>query len=247
VKTLNSNGLLVSIIIPVYNEEGSLPQLIGELDHVIRSVHHPLEVIFVNDVSTDESPVILDRFEKEYDYVRVIHLLKKGGQTGCYQVAFQEANGKYIIRMDSDLQDDPADLHQFFALIEQDVDLIMGLREIRRHKRLLRFASILYDSFVVLLFDTPLHTNTSSFVAFKSKFVRGIQFVKNDHRYIPVISMLRGATKIKEVVIVNRERKYGISKYSNVKKIIYGIPEVIRFFIRAKMGYYNSYPVEEES
>jgi len=238
--------MLASIIIPVRNEEESLPQLMAELNEVIREVSYDIEVIFVNDSSTDTSPELLESFKKKYPYIQIVHLSRRGGQTGCYQIAFQQALGKYIIRMDGDLQDDPQDLHKFFLLLEEDVDIVMGLRTLRRHKRILRFASILYDSFVVLLFDSPLHTNTSSFIAFKAKYIKGIVFKKNDHRHLPAIAMRRGASKIREVIVANRERIHGVSKYNNAKKIFLGVLEVVQFFLRVKTGFYDAPPVQGE-
>jgi len=231
--------MLISIVIPVHNEEESLGKLIEEIDSVLRTVKYEIEVLFVNDVSTDNSGRILQEIEESYPYVKVISLAVRGGQTGCYQAAFQEAKGKYIIRMDADLQDDPQDLYKFFSLIEDDADLIMGLREMRRHRKLFRLAAILYDAMVVILFDSPMHTNTSSFLTIKSEFIKGVKFKKNDHRYLPLIAMNRGASKIKEVVVVHRERLYGCSKYSDYRKIFLGMQEVLRFFVRLRLGYYN--------
>lgn len=205
--TLNNNNMLISIVIPVHNEEGSLLQLIDELDGVIREVTYSIEVIFVNDVSTDNTPKILEEFKQKYSYVKAIHLSKRGGQTGCYQMAFQEAKGKYIIRMDGDLQDNPRYLNQFFPLCMNGQDLIMGLRGLRKHHRFLRMVSMLFDALMILLFDSPLHTHTSSFIAFKAEFVKGITFKKNDHRYLPLIAINRGASKIREIVVGHRERK----------------------------------------
>ena len=239
IRDMRGASVLISIVIPVCNEDKSLPQLINEIDDVVRKVDHNMEVIFINDASTDDTEKILREFEQRYPYVRTFHLPERSGQTGCYQVAFQEAGGKYIIRMDGDLQDDPRDLHQFFPFIEQDIDMIMGLRALRKHRRLLRFASILYDSFVVLLFDSPLHTNTSSFIAFKAEYLKGITFKRNDHRHLPLIAMRRGAERIKEVVVTNRERIHGVSKYKDYKKVLFGVSEVIRFVLRKKIGYYD--------
>jgi len=229
----------MSIVIPVHNEKDSLPILMSELARVVETIPYPLEVLFVDDVSNDGSSGVLDYFQSEYVFVRALHLDKRGGQTGCYQRAFQQARGKYIVRIDSDLQDDPRDLAQFLPYFEQDYDLVMGLRELRKHRKLLRACSLLYDSLVVFLFDSPLHTNTSSFVAFKAEHVRGIRFKKNDHRYLPLISLHRGAKKVKEVVVVNRERQFGSSKYRALQKVILGVPEVIYFFLRMSLGYYS--------
>ena len=235
-----SDSIFISIVIPIYNEEESLPHLMEELVEVISGVSYGIEVILVNDVSTDGSPRLIEEFEKKYYYLKSIHLHKKGGQTGCYQVAFQQAKGKYIIRMDGDLQDDPKDLKHFFRLCLDGQDLIMGLRGLRKHKRLLRMVSILFDALMVLMLDSPLHTNTSSFIAFKTEFVRGIKFKKNDHRYLPLIAINKGASKVREIVVSHRERKYGTTKYNNLHKIIFGTIETVAFLIRIKSGYYNS-------
>lgn len=232
-------SVFASIVIPVCNEQDSLPILIAELEQVLGTVSHPTEVIFVNDCSTDRSGEILASFENTYAFVRAIHLTRRGGQTGCYQVAFAEAHGEYIIRMDGDLQDDPRDLLQFFRCFEDGCDLVMGLRTMRKHRRLLRACSILYDCIMVVLFDSPLYTNTSSFVAFRAKHIKSISFKKNDHRYLPIIAMHRGAENLKEVIVASRERKFGESKYKNIQKIIRGLPEIIGFVIRMMSGYYD--------
>ncbi len=235
----NVSPIFASIVIPVFNEQDSLPILMAELDQVLVTVTHPVEVIFVNDCSTDGSSDILVDFERTHTFVRVIHLDQRGGQTGCYQVAFAEARGEHIIRMDGDLQDDPSDLLQFFRCLEDGRDLVMGLRTMRKHRRLLRACSIFYDCIMVVLFDSPLYTNTSSFVAFRAKHVKNMSFKKNDHRYLPIIAMHRGAENLKEVIIASRERKFGQSKYKNLQKVLHGIPEVIGFIIRMMAGYYD--------
>ncbi|SVD23350.1 uncharacterized protein METZ01_LOCUS376204, partial [marine metagenome] len=194
----------------------------AEFDEVIKKISCEIEVIFINDASTDGSIKIIEEFEKQYFYVKSISLDKKSGQTGCYQIAFQEARGKYINRIDGDLQDDPRDLEQVISLCRDGQDLIMGLRGLRQHRRLLRMVSMLYDALMVLMINSPLHTNTSSFIAFKSDFIKGIKFKKNDHRYLPLIAINRGACKISEIVVKHRDRKYGTTKYNNLHKIIFG-------------------------
>jgi len=231
--------IFFSIVIPLHNESESLPILMGEIDEVLSSSNHIFEVIFVNDQSTDNTESLLEEIEKKYTYVKAISLEKRGGQTGCYQAAFALAKGNYIIRMDGDLQDDPKDLVKFIPLLEEGVDLVMGLRQVRSHRKLLRLAGLVYDALVIILFNSPLYTNTSSFIAIKSDFIQNIKFVKNDHRYLTLIAMRRGAKKLREVVVVNRTRKYGKSKYGAYKKIIFGLPEVLRLFWRVKYGYYD--------
>ena len=231
--------MLVSIVIPAFNEEENLEQLFREVDEALINAPHEIEVIIVNDNSTDGTKNILERLKKLHPFIKLINLKERGGQTGCFQVGFQEAKGEYIIRMDSDLQDHPKDLKQFFRAFEEKPDMIMGLREMRKHHRFLRIATVLYDALIMILFDSPFHTNSSSFIAFKAEFVKEIPFRFNDHRYLPIIAMHRGAERLKEVVISHRERIYGQSKYGVYIKLLKGMPEVIRFIFKLKTGYYN--------
>ena len=103
------------------------------------------------------------------------------------------------------------------------MDLVMGLRTIRRQNRILRIATMIYDVFVTVLFDSPLHTNSSSFIAFKAKYIKGIKLKHNDHRYLPLIAMNRGAFKLSEVIVINRERIHGHSKYGVYTKFLFSI------------------------
>jgi len=240
--------MMISIVIPVHNEAGNIEQLAKEIENVLQSAPYNTEVLFVNDASTDNTGEILKSLEKQYSFVTVHNMEERGGQTGCFQKAFQEAKGKYIIRMDGDLQDNPLDLIQFFELLEQDPDIIMGLRSVRKHRRILRVATMIYDIVVVVLFDSPLYTNSSSFIAFKAKFLKGVQFEPNDHRYLSLIAMERGAVKLKEVVVENRDRVYGQSKYGVYTKFIFSIFELLKVFIRLKSGHYNvqSQPLPKE-
>ena len=90
-----------------------------------------------------------------------------------------------------------------------------------------------------MLYNSPLTMHSGSFIAFKSKFVKDIPFKKNDHRYLPLIAISRGASNIREIVVSHNERKYGNSNYSIFKKIILGIPELILFLVRMKFGFYK--------
>ena len=142
--------------------------------------------------------------------------------------------------MDSDLQDNPSDLNLFFEkIISQDPDLIMGLREARKHSKLLKITSTLYDLLILILFNTPLHSNSGSFVAFKREYVKNLPWYKNDHRYLPIIAIHRGASNISEVFVMHRERKYGNTNYPKYRKIILGVFEVILFMLRLKFGRYK--------
>jgi len=229
----------ISIVIPFYNEEESLKELIPSLLEVIKGIDKAFEIILVDDASVDNSLKVAQNFAKNNKEIIIIQQKNRAGQTGAYKVAFEKAQGEYIIRMDADLQDDPEDLPKFVEKINQGAELIMGLREARKHKKIIRFASMAYDMLILLLFNSPLHSNTGSYVCFKTEYVKNIPWHKNDHRYIPLIAMKRGAKNISEVFVKHRERKYGESKYKAIRKLFLGIPEVIRFLFRYLRNIYD--------
>ncbi|BBO88332.1 glycosyltransferase [Desulfosarcina ovata] len=229
----------ISIVIPFHQEEASLKELIPRLMEVIRSLENSVEVILVDDASSDGGATVVESFRAYHPEIRLIRLKTRGGQTGCYRAAFEQAQGDYILRMDADLQDDPRDLPRFMEKIADGYELIMGLREARKHPRLLRAASMVYDLLVLLLFNSPLHSNSGSYVAFRADLVKNIPYRRNDHRYLSLIAMRRGAKRIGEVFVRHNERQWGVSKYRSIKKVILGIPEVIMFMGRYLLGVYD--------
>lgn len=230
----------ISIVIPFRNEAESLKILLPNLKNCISKISKKCEVLLIDDQSSDDSVKIVEEQKKTFPELKLLRMLEHGGQTGCYKLAFEQAKGKYIIRMDADLQDDPNDLPKFVEKIDAGAELVIGLREARKHPRLIRLASGLYDLLIVLLFNFPLHSNTGSYVLFKADLVKNIPWKKNDHRYLPLIAIRRGAKNIGEVFVKHGIRKYGESKYKPFKKIIFGIPEVILFLIRYLRGYYDN-------
>lgn len=229
----------ISIVIPFHNEEDSLKILLLELENEIKRFDKVFEVILINDASTDNSLNIAQDFSKRNHSFKVLDMPYRGGQTGCYKEAFKLVQGKYTLRMDADLQDSPKDLYKFIEKIDENADLIMGLREARKHSKILRFASGVYDLLILLLTNSPLHSNSGSYVCFKTKYIKEIPFKKNDHRYLPLITMARGAENISEVFVRHNSRQFGESKYNPLRKVILGIPEVLMFSWRLKVNYYK--------
>lgn len=230
---------LISIVICARDEEKSLGELIPGLQEVVNSDDRPFEVIIVDDHSSDGTADLIAKHQKNFPELLFIQLPYHGGQTGCFKEAFREARGGHIIRMDADLQDDPRDLPKFLERIDEGSELIIGLRECRKHGRFMRFAGAVYDLIVLALFDTPLHSSTGSYVGFKASLVKDILFRKNDHRYLPLIAIHRGAQNISEVIVRHNERKFGASNYNAFWKLVLGVPEVLFFLLRLYFGRYD--------
>lgn len=213
-----------------------LPRLVSALDKADRRC----EVLVVDDCSEDASTQVFSDLTAGDPRFKLLRLDRRGGQTGAFAKAFPQCTGAYIIRMDADLQDHPEDLPAFFEKIDDGADLVVGLRECRQHSRFLRLASIMYDLLILMLLNSPLHSNSGSFVCFRAEFVRDVPLFKNDHRYLPLIAMERGATDIREVLVRHGKRQFGTSKYHPIFKVFFGVPEVLRFLFRLRRGRYGS-------
>lgn len=235
--------MLISVVIPVHNEAGSLCELVARLSRVVTGdERNQYELLIVDDASTDESPSLISELSSSLGFLRPFRLARRGGQTGCYALAFSEARGEFIVRMDGDLQDSPEDLPRFVLRMQAGYDLIVGRRVGRKHQLPLRVASTIFDWAVRLLFASPLRTHAASFVAFRRTWVRNVPFQANDHRYLPLIALRRGATKVCHLEVLHRARQWGRSKYSMGRKILGGIPEVLHLFFRLKRGFYDITP-----
>jgi len=230
----------ISIVVPFHNEEHNLKLLLPRLFKSVKKFKKiKYEIILVNDFSNDNSFKICKEFIKKKKRFRIINLKKRSGQTGAFRQALIKMKGSYMIRMDSDLQDRPEDLKIFVRKILEGYELIIGNRKERKHSYLLGYCSTIYNKTMKFLLNVNLDVFTSSFVAFKTSYLKNLPWFHNDHRYLPAILILRGANQVTEVDIKHLKRKYGNSKYSLIKKITLGIPEVLLFLLRFKFGFYN--------
>ena len=232
---------LVTLVIPFYTEELSLIELLPRVKDNLEQSGIVYEVLLINDASTDGSNAVVEKFiiESKDKNFKLIRMHTNSGQTGCFKKAFSEASGEYIIRMDADLQDNPSDLYFFLEKINDNADMVMGIRENRKHSHILKFSTALYNLLIIMLYDSPLTMHSGSFIAFKSEFVKDIPFKNNDHRYLPLIAINRGANNIREIIVSHNERIYGSSNYSLLKKVLLGIPELIFFLVRLRFGFYR--------
>jgi glycosyltransferase involved in cell wall biosynthesis len=230
---------LITLAIPFHNEGENLEELLSELISVIAGLPYAFEVLLVDDMSSDGGAEVVRRFAAKQPAIRLIQLSRRGGQSGAFQAAFDQAQGDFIIRMDSDLQDDPCDLPLLLGQIESGHDLVMGLRTSRRHPRTLRILSQAFDLLVLLFVNSPLHAHSGSFVAFRADLVQGVHLHRNDHRYLPLIAIRRGVVNATEVVVRHRDRKHGTSHYRLVRKVCSGVIDSALFFGRLVLGFYD--------
>tara|TARA_X000001036_G_C20067893_1_gene557809 strand:- start:121 stop:549 length:429 start_codon:yes stop_codon:yes gene_type:complete len=141
--------------------------------------------------------------------------------------------------MDSDLQDDPKDLHKFDEILDKNFDIILGFRGKRKHNIFLKILTYFFDRIVNFLSFSNLRSSSGSFICFRSKFFKKIRLKNNDHRYLTIIAQAKGAEKNISIDINHRSRKFGKSNYNSFTKILFGVFEIIGLYIRIKKKFYE--------
>ena len=202
----------LSIILPVYNEEGNLKILLGEFNEVLGKVTYPYEIIAVNDGSSDASAAILDELAAGDPHLKVIHFRKNYGQTAALAAGIDAATGDLLIPMDADLQNDPHDIPRFLAMIEEGYDVVAGWRKDRKDDFLRRIPSMLANRLISRSTGIKLHDYGCTMKAYKRELIEDVRFYGEMHRFMPVYVAWEGA-KIGELVVNHRPRIHGVSKY----------------------------------
>lgn len=202
----------VSVVVPLYNEEPNLQLLHDELVYALFSLKRPYEIIFVNDGSTDGSTELLERLAASDPRTCVIHLRRNFGKATALAAGFREANGKIVITMDADLQDNPAEIPRFVAGIEACYDLVSGWKHHRRDPISKTLPSKIFNKVVSAATGLKLHDFNCGFKAYSRNLVDNLRLYGELHRYIPALAHGEGF-RVTEIPIDHRPRKHGKSKY----------------------------------
>lgn len=203
----------VSIAIPVYNEEESVYLLYGKIKSVAETLGIPYEIVFVDDGSQDNTFAILTNIHRHDPRVKVIRFRKNFGQTAAMAAGFQYAHGAVVISMDGDLQNDPADIPQLLARIEDGYDVVCGWRKNRKDKFISRkLPSRIANWLIGKISGVPIHDNGCSLKAYRAEVIKRVALYSELHRFIPAMSTLAGA-RIAEIVVDHHARQFGRSKY----------------------------------
>lgn len=219
----------LSLIIPVFNEEENLPLLYQEIKEVLNSFPGRAEIIFVDDGSTDNSFSVLKKIQAGDPSVKLIRLRRNFGQTAALSAGFDYARGKIIITLDADLQNDPHDIPQLIAKIEEGYDMVNGWREKRQDKFLTRrLPSMIANWLISLLTGIRLHDYGCTLKAFRQEVIKNIRLYGELHRFIPAVASSLGV-KIAEVKVNHRPRRFGRSKYN-----LFRFPRVILDMLTVK-------------
>lgn len=201
-----------SIVLPVYNESGSLRELHSEIVSVLKAYDGQYEIIAVNDGSRDDSGSILESIAREDKHLRVIQLSRNYGQTAAISAGFDAAQGEIIIPMDADLQNDPADIPKLIEALDEGVDVVSGWRKNRKDNLVRRFPSLLANKLISKITKVHLHDYGCTLKAYRKDAIKDVRFYGEMHRFMPAYAAWYGA-QTKELVVNHRARKYDRSKY----------------------------------
>ncbi|MFO7906730.1 MAG: glycosyltransferase family 2 protein [Planctomycetota bacterium] len=216
---------LLSIVIPVYNEEDSLEELHAELAEVASGQGYQMEMVFVDDGSTDSSWTVLQQLARKDSRVRGIQFRRNFGKASALMAGFEAAQGSVVFTMDADLQDDPREIPRFLAQLDQGLDVISGWKQTRHDPWHKVGPSRVFNWLVGVMTGVRLHDHNCGFKCYRGEVVKELHLYGEMHRFVPVLAASRG-WKIGEIVVHHRARQFGQSKYG-VSRIIKGFLDLL--------------------
>ena len=204
---------MFSVIVPVYNEEESLPELYAQVRPVMEGTGRPWELILVNDGSRDNSANVLDALAAQDNRVKVVHFRRNAGQTAAMMAGIDFATGEVIIPMDADLQNDPVDIPRLLAKLDEGYDIVSGWRKDRKDDSLRRnLPSRVANWLISRVSGVHLHDYGCSLKAYHRDVIKGVKLYGEMHRFIPIYASWHGA-RVTEIPVTHHARRFGQSKY----------------------------------
>ncbi|MCF6271309.1 MAG: glycosyltransferase family 2 protein [Melioribacteraceae bacterium] len=202
----------VSILIPLYNEEDSLKPLLVEIKDALKQISIDYEIFFVDDGSTDNSLSIIKEFAKTNPKIRFISFRKNYGKSAALQLGFKAVTGDAVITMDADLQDDPAEISNLLAKLDEGYDLVSGWKKVRHDPFIKKHSSKFFNYVTRLMSGIKIHDFNCGLKGYRKETVKNISLYGELHRYIPVLAGWKGF-RVAETVVRHHPRKYGVTKF----------------------------------
>lgn len=227
----------ISIIIPLLNEQESLPELTSWIEKVMSTHHFSYEVIFVDDGSNDNSWDTIQKLSKENSNLKGIRFLRNYGKSQALHAGFAKAEGDVVITMDADLQDSPDEIPELYKMItEGNYDLVSGWKKKRYDNTLTKnLPSKLFNAAARKTSGVQLNDFNCGLKAYKNIVIKNVEVFGEMHRYIPVLAKNAGFKKIGEKVVQHQARKYGESKFG-MSRFVNGFLDLITIWFLGKFG-----------
>jgi glycosyltransferase involved in cell wall biosynthesis len=226
----------ISVVVPLYNEAESLPELVAWIDRVAKSNNLAYEVIMIDDGSTDGSWSVVESLRSEYPSVRGVSFMRNYGKSAALYVGFEMAQGEVVFTMDADLQDSPDEIPELRRMILEDgYDLVSGWKRKRYDPIGKRWPSKFFNFTARLMSGIKLHDFNCGLKAYRRKVVKSIEVYGEMHRYIPILAKHAGFKRIGEKVVEHHERKYGKSKFG-LERMVKGYLDLISVSFMSHFG-----------
>jgi glycosyltransferase involved in cell wall biosynthesis len=202
----------LSVVVPIYNEAGNLPDLHARLSAALAKLGRSYEVVFVNDGSKDDSERLLDELAAKDPRAVVVHFRRNFGQTAAMSAGFDLARGKILVPMDGDLQNDPDDVGRLLAKLDEGHDVVSGWRKDRQDPLSKKIPSRIANAIISWVSGVPLHDYGCTLKAYRREFLEGVTLYGEMHRFIPIYASFRGA-RVTELPVAHHPRTRGKSNY----------------------------------
>lgn len=227
----------ISVVIPLYNEEESLPELTVWIKKVMDANNFSYEIILVDDGSNDKSWEVIEKLKENHQEIRGIKFRRNYGKSAALNVGFATTHGDVVITMDADLQDSPDEIPELYRRIKDEkLDLISGWKKKRYDPLTKTIPTKLFNAATRKMSGIDnLHDFNCGLKAYRSAVVKNIEVYGEMHRYIPVIAKWAGFGKIEEQVVEHRARKYGTTKFG-MSRFINGFLDLLSIFFVGKFG-----------
>ncbi len=204
----------ISVVVPLYNEAESLPELTGWIHKVMESNRFSYEIILIDDGSNDDSWEVVEKLSLQNPAIKAIKFRRNYGKSAALNMGFEASTGQVIITMDADLQDNPEEIPELYRMItEQKLDVVSGWKRKRRDPISKRWPSKIYNFTIRCISGIKLHDFNCGLKAYNHRVVKSIEVYGDMHRYIPVLAKNAGYRKIGEKVVQHQARKFGYSKF----------------------------------
>jgi glycosyltransferase involved in cell wall biosynthesis len=227
----------ISIVIPVYNEDESLPELCSWIEKVMHENGFSYEVILVDDGSTDRSWEVIADLRKANPCIKGIRFQRNYGKSAALNEGFKAAHGDVVITMDADMQDSPDEIPALRKMILEDrYDMVSGWKKVRHDPVSKTLPSKFFNWTTARVSKIPLHDFNCGLKAYRNKVVKSIEVYGEMHRYIPVIAKWSGFRKIGEKEVQHRARKYGYTKFGGLGRGLKGLLDLASITFVGKYG-----------
>ena len=226
----------ISVVIPLYNEEESLPELTAWIDRVMQANSFSYEIIFMNDGSTDRSWDVITTLKEQYPQVRAVKFRRNYGKSPALHIGFGLAQGQVVITMDADLQDSPDEIpHLYHMIMQEGYDVVSGWKKKRYDPISKTLPTKLFNATARAISGIYLHDFNCGLKAYRREVVKNIELYGDMHRYIPYLAKNAGFTKIGERVVQHQARKYGMTKFG-LDRFINGYLDLMTLWFLSKFG-----------